>query len=892
MAPVVQDHADNCETPKSVEGANVRVRSSRAGPELDMFADFGTVPGRNDQIAPLRSASMPPPPPSDLAGGRRDGSGTTSRLPARIDQVTVAIIAVVLVPFVVAGVYALVHFGPTYTANDDNALNELVIKQIGSRLVLLGPYSRPTWSHPGPFFYYLMWIPYRLFGSTSSALMAGALSINAAATAGCLWLANRWGGKLFLTLAGLGFAWFTIRLPSGMLWNPWNPFVTVLPFALFLLLVWASLNGDRFGLPAAAVVGTFCAQTHIVYLPIVAGCLFAALIHAIVRSRAQSGGGSVVGARHIWLFVVAVVALWTPALLDQLLSSPGNVTSILKYLGDGGPTKTLLDGYRAVAAQFTLSPEWVTGLRPVSDILAEPTALKAAQWPLLVLPFGIATAASWRGRGSIQMRNLFTLLWAVMAISVVALARTVGPMYEYRLRWLWVVAMLATAATVWWVLDLIALPRGFPVMKFAAGAMAACAIAGAGTLLAADPPGLHDAHVVDRLVAQVERSVPRSGVTEIVASSFETAADVPGVLLRLRAAGYDVRVLSSPDDRLRYGTRILTDSPDRRLILLGNQQIESAEQQSFGIEVARVSKLGPSARRDAQARLVHLRSLGLPADHKRALKLLKTGASLSGRAAVLDQVSSDDQLIQPTDRKDTNHHAVVMSDGLGVEMRYDLIADVAAHPGWSGQVVAEPFLAPCDWARMFRRVVRSTRPDVIGMLGAGDSGPTSCMVGSSGEEIALGSPEYLRRYRIGFTRLFAAARREQIPVVYFEPPPFSDPVREAAARSVTAMVRMMARTHSGLTISSSVRDALSIRGRYVGALPCEPGEVASMGCARYGFIAVRTAPGHVDDGLHFCPAGLGGQGTRLCPVYSSGAHRAARVIADVLTKVGHTPVRT
>ncbi len=834
---------------------------------------------------------MPQHLTSGVADEELDGTESAPLVPARFDLRAAALVAVVLVPFVVAGIYALVHFGPTYTANDDNAINEVVIKQIGTRLVLLGPYSRPTWSHPGPFFYYLMWIPYRLFGSTSTALMVGALGINAAATAGCLWLAHRWGGKSFLTVVGIGFAWFTIRLPSGLLWNPWNPFVTVLPFAFFLFLVWASLNGDRFGLPAAAVVGSFCAQTHIVYLPIVAVCLLAALVHAIVRTKVRSADGAVGGARHVWLFFIAVAALWAPTLLDQLISSPGNVTSTLKYLGSGGPTKTLMDGYRAVASQFTLSPEWLTGLRPVSDILAEPTALSATQWPLLMVPFGVATAARWRQRGSSPMRHLFTLLWVVIGASVVALSRTVGPMYEYRLRWLWVVAMLAMATTVWWICSLFPPTGASLISKLAAGAVVMCAAGGVGTLLAADPPGLRDARVVDRLVAQVERSIPRWGVTEIAASSFETAADVPGVLHRLRSAGYDARVAEGPDNQLRYGRQILTNGPDRRLTLIGNEQIEPAEQKSPGIEVARVSKLSPPRRRDAQARLRYLRSLGLPADHARALKLVKISGSLSGRAAVVDQVRQDDQLIQPADRKGTKHHAVLMSDGLGVEMRYDLIRAIASHSGWSGQVVAEPFLAPCDWARMFRKVVRSTRPNVIGVLGAGDSGPTSCMLGAGGSAVDLGSPEYLRRYRNGYARLFALARRERIDVVYFEPPPFSDPARESAARSVTAMVRAMARNNSTLTISSTVRDALSLHGRYVGALPCEPGEVAIMGCARYGFIAVRTSRGHVDDGLHLCPEGLGGQGPRICPVYSSGAHRAARAIAATLTRAGSSSSR-
>ena len=82
-----------------------------------------------------------------------------------------------------------------YTASSDNATNELTVRDVGSRMVLLGPFSRHSWSHPGPAFVYVMAIPYRILGSDSTAMLLGTLLVNAVAVATIVVLARRWGGR-------------------------------------------------------------------------------------------------------------------------------------------------------------------------------------------------------------------------------------------------------------------------------------------------------------------------------------------------------------------------------------------------------------------------------------------------------------------------------------------------------------------------------------------------------------------------------------------------------------------------------------------------------------------------------------------------------------------------
>ena len=80
-------------------------------------------------------------------------------------------IALALVPFVVVGDRLARRASVTTTCpSADQAWIELQIRDIGHDPVLLGPYSRFGWFHPGPILYYLLWLPYRITGSTARQL--------------------------------------------------------------------------------------------------------------------------------------------------------------------------------------------------------------------------------------------------------------------------------------------------------------------------------------------------------------------------------------------------------------------------------------------------------------------------------------------------------------------------------------------------------------------------------------------------------------------------------------------------------------------------------------------------------------------------------------------------
>ncbi len=806
-------------------------------------------------------------------------------VPHRIDRFVVMLAAAVTLPLLIAAVYVLVHFGGSYHANDDNALNEIVVRQLGQRLVLLGPYSRGVWSHPGPLFYYLMWIPYRIFGSTSGALMVGAIVMNGLAVFASIVIAHRWGGRPFAIGVGLGFAWLFVRLPSGLLWNPWNPFVTILPFALFILCMWAAINGDRFALPLGGAIGTFCVQTHILYGGLVAVCLVYTVVLVVVHRRLPAPDGQPRGMRPlVWLGIVGLV-LWAPPAIEQLIQTPGNLRNTFRYLTNGGATKSLVDGMRATFAQFTLRPDWIVGLRPVMAITREPTALGATQVPWLLLPYATALILLGR-RGRSPVRSLLLLLGVVVIASIPILARTVGPMYEYRLRWLWVVAMLVVVATVWGLglVSAARLPRAVTVGAPLTAAVAGCVLVllGISTLLAADPPGYQESKTVDRLASQIRHHVSPRGPIELTGTSFAASLDIPGIILRLGRAGYQPRVAALPENRLRYGPDSLTaGTPARRLTILSDDEIDSRGPTLPGDQVAFVSSLSAQERMRARIEIASLIRPGITPKPAALRKAQGLQAALAGRAAFLTEtpaVLPDGGVVTA---RTPRHRALFLGDGLGVEASDLMMMDVGAHHGWGVRVRARGLLAPCDWLKGFPRELRTARPAVVGLLSAGDSAATKCMMSSAGG-VPLGSPEYYRRYRDALVGIFDEATSAGARVVYFEPPPFADPAREAAARRVAAIVRSLLPQHPGVMVSTAVRDALSDHGRYSETLPCSSTEVHQHRCGPSGRISVRTRPGLLDSGLHLCPAGLVPNAPIVCPVYSGGAVRYARAVADAM----------
>src|SRR3954451_794483 len=107
------------------------------------------------------------------------------------DRTPIVIASIAIVPFLVAFAAMFTgRQGGTATFGD-TALLELTVRDVGHHVVLLGPYSRFHWHHPGPLLFDWLALPYRILGSNARALNQGSLLTAAIAVGVVAWVAYR-----------------------------------------------------------------------------------------------------------------------------------------------------------------------------------------------------------------------------------------------------------------------------------------------------------------------------------------------------------------------------------------------------------------------------------------------------------------------------------------------------------------------------------------------------------------------------------------------------------------------------------------------------------------------------------------------------------------------------
>jgi hypothetical protein len=459
-------------------------------------------------------------------------------------------LALALLPLVVSAVALVIDVGAGYQPTNDLATTELHTRDVGHHPVLVGLYSRDGWNHPGPALFYLLALPYRLSGSESIGLNLGALLINGLAIAGMALIARRRGGTplLLLTLVGCGL--LVRALGPDFVRSPWVPWIPVLPFGLLLFLTWSMTCGDSWALPVAAGVASFCVQTHVGYVPLAVPLLVWGGAGLMVLHRRSSAGDNRTRLRPTNITRASVIAagvlalMWLPPLMALLFHSPGNLATVVEYFSHP-PERlhTLGQGYRVVAGQFGLSPPWLTGARTANP---EPTFLYSAPPPVLLVPLGLAALALCRRRRS-DARRLLTIVGLALGLGVLAVARTVGVVWEYRLRWTWVLGMVAIVVVAWaaWLL-VSERSRRAEARWLVPTSIAALTVLAAINVVAAARAEMPEEARSSRLaglVPMVAAALPKGGGDVIVrATDFKATFYSGGLLLALERRGISARV--------------------------------------------------------------------------------------------------------------------------------------------------------------------------------------------------------------------------------------------------------------------------------------------------------------------------------------------------------------
>ncbi len=515
------------------------------------------------------------------------------------------LVALAVAPLIALALVALLKVGHGYLGVSDNGMNELRLRDVGEQWPLIGPFSRDGWSHPGPALLYVLVLPFRLTGGHSNGLLVGAVLINAAAIGTTVVLAHRRGGTAFAVLITLGLLVLLGTLGAEFVWDPWNPFVTVLPFGAAVLAAWCVTCGDAWCLPVVTGVGSFCVQTHVGYAPFVA-VLLAISILALSMSvrRLPAAGPSLRGPVLVTLAVLVVV--WLPPVVQQVTGTPGNLEAIVHYFRSDQATHSLREGYDVVTAQFAWNPDWLVGGRPVNVFSGEVAGLFTGSFPIWWIALAVAWVVALR-TGQRAAMNLGTVLLITIATAVVAVARTIGPLLEYRLRSIWVLGMFTAAFVAWVAWDRITQDARFPTRVVAVTALVA-AVALSAVRIARAPdaatPNAQQGRIAATLASQLVHRLPRRpGAVVITVRNFGAGPLITGLMVELERNHIRVALRDNLDDRLRFGaTRMLGHQPVRSEIRVAvDREIERIAARPCTREIAYWGHASRSDRARAQA---------------------------------------------------------------------------------------------------------------------------------------------------------------------------------------------------------------------------------------------------------------------------------------------------
>ncbi|HZJ27317.1 MAG TPA: hypothetical protein VFF40_09975 [Acidimicrobiia bacterium] len=353
-------------------------------------------------------------------------------------------------PLVVLAVVSIVQ-SSEYHLTSDQAILGIHTNDVGRRAVLFGPYSRLGWHHPGPALFYVLALPYRLFGADGTALQLGALIVNGAALVGVAVVARRRAGVRFALLTLLCAVILMHALGPALLRDVWNPSITVVPYLLVVLLAWAIADGDRWAIPWAVGVASFVVQTHIGYAlvtvtPVVIGAF--ALVWRTARVDGTLRALRSLAPVGLVTLVTALV-LWSAPLVEQLSGDPGNLGLVLQYTRAGNDARASFGvAGHAVARVLGAGVPWLTGDTARSPYTGELVLVGRVPVPLGALALLGGGVLAWR-RGDRTSLRLVAIVGATLVASVLSVAGIRGVLYVYLVHWLWVLGALCWLAAIW-----------------------------------------------------------------------------------------------------------------------------------------------------------------------------------------------------------------------------------------------------------------------------------------------------------------------------------------------------------------------------------------------------------------------------------------------------------
>jgi len=289
------------------------------------------------------------------------------------------VVGAVLVAILLAG--RLIHRTPDVDEKGDGAALSLYTLEALDGRARVGPYGQYGWNHPGPFLFYVLAPLYSASGHHQMSVRWTALAVNVGAIIGILLIVRRLGRPELMMTTAIALCAHLLRVGGDFAFSAWNPHVTVLPIAVFVVDCAAIASGWLVGLPLAVVIGSFIVQSSVSLAPTVLALPAAGLGWWLAHHRTtgrERKKDRLAGA--LGVSVCLGVLLWSLPLADEIARYPdGNLSRIARFF-DARDRHQSAGHALAMFSRYYVGP-FAPQFRPP---IGEPAAMTVPAWESFV----------------------------------------------------------------------------------------------------------------------------------------------------------------------------------------------------------------------------------------------------------------------------------------------------------------------------------------------------------------------------------------------------------------------------------------------------------------------------------------------------------------------------
>ncbi len=271
--------------------------------------------------------------------------------------------------------------------------------------------------------------------------------------------------------------------------------------------------------------------------------------------------------------------LWTPPVIDQIVHTPGNISTIRDHFSDPpDPPIGVASGFNALMTQ--IDPLRLFGAELVQDGRQREVSGSTVPGELLVAVWAGAALVAWRLRHRLVTR-LHAVLGVGLVLGFISAARIFGEVWFYLLLWAWGLAVLMLFAIAWtaaaYVRTRIDTSEATRLTRAGIAALAAIAVVATGALLGSAArvdvmsPGLNaqlgalSGPTIARLRAMQHAGIHGPYLVTWLPEAQAIGAQGYGLLNELLRAGLDVK---APEIFRPGATRYHTMKPEGASILV------------------------------------------------------------------------------------------------------------------------------------------------------------------------------------------------------------------------------------------------------------------------------------------------------------------------------------